>query len=540
MKFSHNLTCLITIMSVLATVEVALPAPTMTEMVPMRDGVKLATDVYLPKGDEAFPVILVMTPYNKKGLESWAVMANQRGYAFVSQDFRGRFDSEGVDYPVFLSYGWSEHQDGYDTVEWIASQKWCNGKVGTLGVSAPAIAQNMMAPTHPPHLVCQCVVVGYSSAYHQAAYQGGTFRKDLWERWLNDNKFNPETMRLTREHPDYDDYWKAQDTELVADRVNVPSMFVGGWYDIFNMGTINSFVTINKNGDVGAKGKCRLVMQAYGHGLNQELIFPNSLETPKSADPFNLNWFEVWMKNDGKGIEDIPAVQYFVMGDPNDKSANVWKTAEDWPVPSKITPYYFISDGTLQTQPSDKSNALLSYKYDPKNPVPTMGGDNLYDPKGPMDQKDVDNRPDVLAFTSQSLEQPLEIAGNLKVKLWASSSAIDTDFTAKLCDVYPDGKSIIVADGIIRACHRNSLEKRELLESGKIYEFEIDLWDIAMIFGKGHKIKVAISSSNSPRFEPNPNTGKPSGVDDETVIATNTIYLDKDHPSCIFLPIVSQ
>ena len=541
MRFSHNITCLITIISVLATTEVALPAPTLTEMVPMRDGVKLATDIYLPKGDGSWPVILVMTPYGRKnGAEGLAIVCNQKGYALIAQDFRGRFDSEGDDYPAFLSYGWSEHQDGYDTVEWIASQKWCNGKVGTWGLSAPGIAQNMMAPTRPPHLVCQYVGVAYTSAYHQAAYQGGAFRKDLWERWLIDNKFAPETLKMSREHPDYDDYWKAQNAELVADRVNVPCMFVGGWYDIFNIGTINSFTTINKNGDTGARGNCRLAMQTYGHGVNQELIFPHSMEMPEPVDPSKFEWFDLWMKNDGKGIENVPTVHYFVMGDPEDKSANVWKTADDWPVPSKITPYYFISDGTLQTKLSDKTDISLSYKYDPKNPVSTMGGDNLYDPKGPMDQKDTDNRPDVLVFTSQALEQPLEIAGNLKVKLWASSSAVDTDFTAKFCDVYPDGRNILVADGIIRASHRNTLEKREPLESGKVYELEIDLWDTAMIFSKGHKIRVAISSSNSPRFEPNPNTGKPSGVDDETIIANNTIYLDKDNPSCIFLPIVSQ
>ncbi|MEK7399011.1 MAG: CocE/NonD family hydrolase [Candidatus Poribacteria bacterium] len=536
MKFSYNITILIGILSILATTEVALPAPTITDMVPMRDGVKLATDVYLPKGDSPFPVIFVATPYNKKGLEAWALAANMRGYALVGQDFRGRFDSEGVDYPVFLSYGWGEHQDGYDTIEWIASQKWCNGKVGTLGMSAPAIAQNMTAPSKPPHLVCQYVVVGYSSAYHQSAYQGGALRKNLWERWLNDQKFNPENMKLAREHPSYDDYWKAQNTELVANRVNVPSMFVGGWYDIFCIGTINSFMTINKNGGIGAKGKCRLVMEAYGHGRNQEVVFPNS-ELPKNADM--LNWFDIWMKNDGKGAENIPTVQYFVMGDPADKSANVWKSANDWRVPAKTTPFYFIADKTLQAQPTKESKKTLSYKYDPKNPVPTMGGDELYDPKGPMDQKDTDNRPDVLVFTSQAIDQPLEVVGNIKVKLWASSSAVDTDFTAKLCDVYPDGKSIIVADGIIRACYRNSFEKRKLLKPKDIYEFEIDLWDTAILFSKSHKIRVAISSSNSPRFEPNPNTGKPSGTDDETIIAENTIYLDRNHPSRIILPIVS-
>jgi predicted acyl esterase len=537
MKFSYSLTCFVSILSVLTAIEPAPAAPTLTEMVPMRDGVHLATDVYLPQGDGPFPVILVMTPYNKDGLALWSIAANQKGYALVAQDFRGRFASEGNDYPVFLSYGWGDIQDGYDTVEWIAMQEWCNGKVGTLGISGPGIAQNMMAPTAPPHLVCQYVGVAWSSAYHQMAYQGGAFRKNLTERWLNDCQFAPDTLKLIREHPNYDDYWKAQNTELVADRVNVPSMFVGGWYDIFNIGTINSFKTIQHNGTGMAKGNCKLVMQAYGHGVNEELVFPNQ-GFPKNADFANLGWFDIWLKNDGKGAEEIPTVQYFVMGDPEDKNANVWKSADDWAIPSKETPYYFMPDGSLKTD-MPEIDKLLSYRYDPNDPVPTLGGAELYDPKGPMDQRSIEDRPDVILFTSEALEQPLEVVGSLKVKLWASSDAPDTDFTAKLCDVYPDGRSIIVADGIIRACYRNSFEKRELLESGKIYEFEIDLWDTAILFSKGHKIRVAISSSNAPRFEPNPNTGKPSGLDDETRIATNTIYLGKKHPSCITLPVVS-
>ncbi len=538
MRFSYSLTCVISIISVLTAMEIAPAEPTSAEMVAMRDDVKLATDVYLPQGDGPFPAILIMTPYNKDGLAMWAVAANQNGYAFVAQDFRGRFASEGNDYPVFRSYAWGEIQDGYDTVEWMASQDWCNGKVGTLGISGPGIAQNMMAPTAPPHLVCQYVGVAYSSAYHHSAYQGGAFRKNLWERWLIDNQFDPETLRQAREHPDYDEYWKTQNAELVADRVNVPSMFVGGWYDIFNIGTVNSFKTIQHNGAEGAKGKCKLAMQAYGHGLNEEVVFPNQ-GFPKNADFANLGWFDIWLKNDGKGADEIPAVQYFVMGDPADASANVWKSADDWPPPAKETSYYLMPDGMLQTDHADDS-ASLSYKYDPNNPVPTLGGAELYDPKGPMDQRSIEDRPDVLLFTSATLDQPLEVVGKLKVKLWASSDAPDTDFTAKLCDVYPDGKSILIADGIIRASHRNSLEKRDLLESGEIYEFEIDLWDTAILFSKGHKVRIAISSSNSPRFEPNPNTGKPSGVDEETRIATNTIYLDKEHPSCIILPVVSQ
>ena len=508
----------------------------MTFMVPMRDGVKLATDVYLPDGEGPWPVILLRTPYGKG--KSRGETATQRGYAYVSQDIRGRFDSEGLDYPVFSHDGWGEHQDGYDTVEWVADQEWCNGKVATIGGSATGITQNMMAPSRPPHLVCQRVGVAFSSPYNQAFYQGGVFRKSLTERWLKGNKFDPKGLAMFRSHPHYDDFWKSFDYEVAAHRVNVPVMFVGGWYDIFNAGTINAFVAVQKNGDVGARGKCRLIMGPYGHGRSEDLVFPNAAP-PKAANA--MNWHDIWVKNDGEGLDEIPVVQYFIMGDPDDPNSpgNVWKTADDWPVPAEIMPIYFISDGMLRRGPSREENASLSYEYDPEDPVPTIGGANLSIMKGPRDQRPVEDRPDVLLFTSQWLKDPVEVTGQVKVKLWASSTATDTDFTAKLCDVYPDGRSMIVLDGIIRASHRNSMEKSELMEPGKIYEFEIDLWSTSLVFSPGHRIRVAISSSNSPRFEPNSNTGKLPGTDDETKIATNTIYIDVEHPSHILLPVVS-
>jgi putative CocE/NonD family hydrolase len=517
-------------------------------MVPMRDGVKLATDIYLPDDTESLPAILFRTPYGKGVAEGHARMVNQHGYAFVSQDIRGRFGSEGEDYPVFGHDGWGEHKDGYDTVEWIAAQKWCDGKVGTMGASANGITQNMMAPSRPPHLICQYVAVAFSSMYRQAAYQGGAFRKSLVEGWMIGNRFSPENLKEMRAHPDYDDFCRQFDPELVADRVNVPIMFVGGWYDIFNAGTINSFLTIQKQGDEGARGKCRLVMGPYGHGSSEDLVFPNTA-APEAANP--INWFDIWMKNNSKGFDQIPVVQYFVMGDPCDSQthANVWNTADDWPVPAKISPLYFnriieagelAANGTLRSQHPKEEDISLSYQYNPKDPVPTIGGANLIITKGPRDQRPVEDRPDVLIFTSEELKQPVEITGPVKVKLWASSTATDTDFTAKLCDVYPDGRSMIVLDGIIRARHRNSMETSELMVPGKIYEFEIDLWSTSLVFSPGHRIRVAISSSNAPRFEPNPNTGKPSGVDDETKVATNTIYLDAKHPSHILLPVVSQ
>ncbi len=509
-----------------------------TVMAPMRDGVKLATDIHLPEGEGPWPAILVMTPYSRKGVEGFAGETAKRGYALVAQDFRGRFDSQGEDWPVFLSQGWGEHQDGYDTVEWIASQKWSNGKIGGWGISAPGVALNMTAPSRPPHLTCCYVGVAFSDMYTQAAYQGGAFRKGLLEEWLTQCKFAPKTLELIRAHPNYDDFWKALAPERVASQVNVPTLFLGGWYDIFSAGTLNSFATINKQGGEGARGKCRLIMEPYGHGRCDDLVFPNA-KHPETADMWN--WFDLWLKNDGQGIEQIPAVQYFVMGDPADPNTqgNKWKTAEDWPVPAHMVPVYLHTDAKLRLRASEELFGGLSYTYDPKNPVPTVGGANLTGSKGPTDQRSIETRPDVLLFNSPVFDRYIEFTGSVKVKLWASSTSPDTDFTAKLTDVYPDGRSMIVLDGILRVGHRNSMEISEPLESGKIYELEIDLGSTSLVVGPGHRMRLAISSSNSPRFEPNPNTGKPAGVDDKTEVATNTIYMNASHPSHILFPVTA-
>jgi len=508
-----------------------------TVMVAMRDGTRLSTSVALPPGDGPWPTILIRTPYGRNGMAAATAMAVRNGYASVVQDFRGRFDSEGVDYMAFVHGGWGENQDGYDTVEWIASQKWSNGKVGAFGISGPGIALNMMAPSRPPHLTCMFVSVAFSSMYHQATYQGGAFRKALIENWFNGNKFHPRNLEIIREHPDYDDFWRGINPEEVMHRVNVPVTYVGGWYDIFSAGTINSFGIVQHKGDAGARDNCRLVMEAYGHGSSNELSFPNA-GSPATANVFR--WFDTWLKNDGKGADKIPTVHYYVMGDPGDKSSpgNEWRTAEDWPIRAKLEPFYFHADGTLGREPQRIKSASLSYEYDPKNPVPTIGGANLTITKGPRDQRPIGDRSDVLVFTSEKLDEHLEVTGSVKVKLWACSSATDTDFTAKLCDVYPDGREMIVLDGIIRARHRDSMETSELMKPRKIYEFEIDLWSTSLVFSPGHRIRVAISSSNAPRFEPNPNTGKPSGSDEKTAIAANRIYLDSKRPSHILLPVV--
>lgn len=533
------LVLLVSLIALLSVVCGAAQSAKLSVMLPMRDEVKLATDVYLPEGEGPWPVVLTRTPYNKDNFAGMASGILPKGYVLVAQDVRGRFASEGEDWLVFTHGAWGKHRDGFDTVEWIAKQTWCNGNVGTVGSSAGGIVQNMMAPSRPPHLTCQWVHVGSSSMYHQAMYQGGAFRKRMVEGWLAQNRFSPENLKIVRAHPEYDALWKGLDPEEVAPRVNAPAMFVGGWYDIFCQGTINSFVTIQNNGDEGARGKCKLVMGPWAHGRFGDLVYPNS-QTPPEADVWK--WFDAWLKNDGKGAEKIPPVHYYVMGDPTDPDApgNEWRTADAWPIPAVATPFYFRSDGALRREAPDEKEISRSYAYDPKKPVPTVGGANLLLPKGPKDQRKVESRPDVLLFSSQPLEQPLEVTGRVKAVLWASSSAPDTDFTAKLTDVYPDGGSMLVLDGILRARYRNGFDKSVLMEPGTVYQFEVDLWSTSIVFNRGHRIRVAISSSNSPRFEPNPNTGEHSGHGKKTAVAKNTIYLDASRPSHILLPVPGE
>jgi len=509
-----------------------------TVMVPMRDGVRLATTVYLPLPTGRWPAVLMRTPYNKSTPAAGpiAAMANLRGYALVAQDMRGRFASEGSDFLVFQHDGWGEHRDGFDTIAWIAQQPWSNGKVATAGPSALAVVQNLAAVAQPPHLVCMHVPVAFSSMYRESAFQGGAWRKALVERWLTSNKFDPRSVETFHSHPDFDEFWLQFEPVKYAEKINVPAMFVGGWYDIFSQGTIDMFKAVNERGGPEARGKCRLVMEAWGHGEPKDFTLPR---TKRPGDSNELAWTDLWVKRGGEGLDKIPVVQYYVLGDPDDPAAPgcQWRSADQWPIPAADTPAYLHKDGRLDWTPPEVTSASLSYPYDPNNPVPTHGGNNLMIAKGPMDQRPVENRPDVLLFESPVLTKPLEVTGHVKVRLWCSSSALDTDFTAKLTDVYPDGRSMLVLDGIRRMRHRNSFEKSELMTPGEIYEIEIDLWSTSIVFNKGHRVRLAISSSNSPRFEPNPNTGRPSGMDNETAVATNTIHLDAGHPSHIILPL---
>jgi len=509
-------------------------------MVPMRDGARLATDIFLPRGEGPWPVVLFRTPYGKDGEIPTAHL--EKGYAVVRQDFRGRFDSEGADDMPFINDGWGRLQDGYDTIEWIAEQPWCSGKIGTAGGSAGGITQVMTAGAAPPHLTCQSIAVAFGSMYRHAAYQGGVFRRALVEGWLQNNEFSPHCLETVLAHPIYDDLWRRVDASTQSEHVRAPGLFIGGWYDVFCQGTIDAFMWRQYQGGEGARGKQKLIMGPWVHGRGPKLgDFPVPEEALRSPlEERAGGWFDYWLKGEENGVMDTPPVHYYVMGAFDDPGApgHEWRTADVWPVPSHPTAFYLRTDGALALEEPGPDEKQDSYAYDPRDPVPTLGGCNLILDKGPYDQRPIESRPDVLLYTSAPLERPLKVTGRVHAVLWAASSCPDTDFTVKLTDVYPDGKSVLIQDGIIRARFRDSFEREVLMEPGEVYRFIVDLWSTSVVFNQGHRLRVAVSSSNAPRFDPNPNTGDLLRASDRTTVAVNTIYHDVDHPSHIVLPVI--
>jgi len=509
-------------------------------MVPMRDGVELATDVYLPRRScGPLPAILIRTPYGKHEIGKLkAGVVCRRGYALVVQDVRGRFQSGGEDALVFRAGKATRIRDGHDTVNWIAGSCWCNGNVGTFGPSAMGVAANLLAADAPDALKAQHVMMAFSDMYSQAAYQGGVFRKALAEGWLEQSDLSGESLKAAREHPHYNGFWSELNCEARAGRVNTPGVFWGGWYDPFSQGAINSFTTINSQGGPRARGNCRLIMGPWRHDDIRRLLRPRVLYSqPAAGNPFRF--FQHYLQGVSNGVPSDKPVHYYVMGDCEDPCApgNVWRSADAWPPPADETTFFFHADGALTTQPPASVDGKRTYKYDPTKPVRTIGGQNLNLFSGPADQRAVESRRDVLLFTSDVLKVPIEVTGRLRAELFISSDCPDTDFTVKLTDVYPDGRSMLVADGILRARYRESFTAAKLLEPGRTYRISVDLWSTSYAFNRGHKIRIAVSSSNAPRFEPNPNTGKPADSDAKTRTAVNTIHLSKSYPSHILLPV---
>ncbi len=492
------------------------------EMVPMRDGVKLATTVYLPPGDGPFPVVLTRTPYGKDAM--YGPQAHklflEKGYVRVAQDVRGKFKSEGK----YVAFG-DDMLDGYDTIEWIAKQPWSNGKVGMYGPSAMGITQNLAAIANPPHLVTCFVQVAPSSSFRYSTYPGGLFLKDLNEGWLKAQGVPPADVPRPIIKT-YDEDARTRDLRAQAAHINIPMYNVGGWYDIFLQGSIDSFLALQGDGGPKARGNQKLMMGAFGHGaMKGDLKYPAEAGNLSGGDP--IQWFDYWMKGIDNGVMKEPAIRYYVMGDTMDKSApgNEWRTAASWPPQATSTSFYLTAaHGLASAKPSGKGT--LSYVYDPKNPTPTVGGNNLIMDRGPMDQRKVTDRADVVKFTSEALKTPLEITGPMTAELAISTDVEDTDFIVKLIDVYPNGYEALVIDEGTRLRFAIDPKGATRAQKKKVYNVKVDLWSTSLVFNTGHKIEVVVQSSNDPRFEPHSNTWEPLKSYDQAVKATNTIVLD--------------
>ena len=528
--------------SLILTPQAPLNAAVHTNLVAMRDGVKLATDVYLPDGDGPWPVIFLRFPYNKALGAGVGPDATKRGYAFVAQDTRGRFASEGENLPFDADGRADGKWDGHDSADWIAKQPWCNGKIGTWGGSAGAITQYLLAGTGQSNVVSQHLTVGTASLFQEGMYRGGIFRKALVEDWLKATKFESYALdRWTTNYP-YGQYWKDREITANFGKINAAGVHLGGWFDIIAQATIDAFVGYQTQGGAGAKGKQKLIMGPWTHGVLQDkagdLNFPGAKTTPGEVHD-SWKWFAAKLKGETNGLADTPAVTYYVMGAMGEEGApgNEWRTSDRWP-PVKTAPrtLYLHSDRVASfTGPESAGSA--SYVSDPANPVPAVGGYELTIPAGPKDQQNIESRPDVLVFTSAPLDAPLEVTGNVVARIQFASDAPDTDLIVRLCDVYPDGRSFNICEGALRLRFREGIEREVWLKADESVQVAVSLWPTSMVFNRGHRLRVHVASTSSPALEPNlqngqrPRTGEPR-------IANNRVSFGKSG-SQLVLPVTS-
>jgi len=545
MSIIHTTRSLTLILALLSTFLIACPSNSQLSMVAMQDGVRLATEVYLPKGGgDAFPTILLRSPYGR-GESSQAKEYTKRGYAYVIQDVRGFGDSEG-EHRVFYADGWREgFSDGADTVDWITRQPWCDGHVGTAGGSALGITQALLAPA-TDKVGSQSIDVAASQFYGDLAYQGGVWRKSMCEGWLAMLKLDT-TESTWKQHTVLDDFWGYYDAEAKAPEVTAPAIHAGGWYDIFQQGTIDHFIARQNHGGPGAKGNQRLIMGPGAHGTYSKeaaLRLPLLRAAAVRVSHHHQAFQDYWLKGRDNGIMDLPAVYYWTFGDDTSRDAPgmEWRVADTWPpFATQELALFLTQDGLLTALSPTAQEASRSFTYDPADPFPTYGGNNLLLPSGPFDQREVnEGRTDILTFATEPLTKPIEITGHVFVHLAISTNAPDTDFTAKLIDVYPagDDREILVLDGIQRVKFRHGFEEPEplLTSAEEIVSVEIDLWSTSWIFNTNHRIGLHVSSSNYPRFEKNPNSGDDWPTEDNLHAAHNTIHMSESHPSALILP----
>ncbi|GAB1262107.1 CocE/NonD family hydrolase [Aurantivibrio plasticivorans] len=514
-------------------------------MIPMRDGTKLATNISIPDGQGPWPIILTRTPYNKDGRGARPEGRPQEqgqdfldaGYVYVIQDVRGQFKSEG-EYQAWVH----DMNDGYDTIEWLTQQPFSDGKVAVYGASATGITANLAVMSLHPAIKAGYAIVAHGSAYHYSTYPNGAYLRAMVEDWsAGRGVARPQVPRPIMRTINEGD--ELRNMANYYDKIKVPMLNKGGWYDIFLQGNIDNFMGLQYHGSKGAKGNQKLVLGAFGHGaLKGDLQYPKDAGQLRGDRREVTRFFDHWLKGKDTGFYDEPAIRYYVMGDAmsdaGDVPGNEWRTSDSWPPKSTSTPLYLSGNGKLAWEKSTIAGKQSQYKHDPNNPIPSVGGNNLTIALGPMDQREVSSRSDVLKFETDVLDNPVEVIGNLSAKLYVSSSAEDTDFYVKLVDVYPNGYEALIMDQGTRLRFRDGVDKMLKAKPGEIYELDIDLWSTGIIFNKGHKIAVHIQSSNFNRFDNHSNTWEPVlDFSKDAVVATNTIHHTDRHPSAVTLPI---
>jgi predicted acyl esterase len=513
---------------------------------PMSDGATLATDIYLPKdGDGPWPAILVRSTYGRTYPVENLISSEwvRRDYALVVQDVRGTFISSR-EHELFYADGWRDDlHDGRDTAEWIVSQPWSNGKIGVTGQSGIGMPAYLIGPA-TPLVAAQYIIKSPPSFYHHAVFHGGVFRQDLVANWLT-VMGRADMVEKYWGQPLYNDYWKPYDTIAQVSNTTAAGFFVGSWYDIFQQGIIDAFTAREYAPDSASKGKNYLVMQPATH--NKPLGKDYKFRTKKddAAAPggdLRRKFFDWTLRGNETAMEGVPKVHFFVLGadTPADAPGNEWRSAERWPPYDTREAAFFLGpDKSLREGKS--AEGVATFAADPNDPYPTWGGAGLsYSPPyGPYDQRRYsETRKDYVAFSTAPLEHPLEVTGRVRARLYVSTDARDTDFTAKLVDIYPDGREINVLDGIVRLKYRSGGDAPDGYTPGEVVMVEIDLWSISIIFAQSHRIGLHIAGSNSPRFAVNPNTGAERMEQGQpTVIAHNTIHFGPQHPSALLLPV---
>jgi putative CocE/NonD family hydrolase len=540
-------------------------------VIPMRDGVRLAADLFLPHGTGRWPTLLLRTPYSRKapGVRSYRFFA-QRGYAVLIQDVRGRYASQGV-------FGPTQQQgpDANDTINWISEQSWSNGRVAMAGGSYLGMVQWWAAIQDNPHLLAISPVFSGDDEYLDRFYSpGGALKIGHRLLWLAENFTPPSQVRplfasyiyhlplrtadiaalgmplplwrTALDHPSYDANWKSLSVRERLSRIRVPVLSIGGWYDNYVQSDLDAFSRLSSRG-----GTIETWIGPWAH--NPGLKFPTRDFGPAAPIGIRLrqlDWCDRWLKETSrpeKNESSAPLLHIFVMG------PNIWREEHEWPLArTHYTPLYLgskghansaVGDGILQWRPVRKAQAD-TFTYDPKTPVPTIGGALCCDakvlPPGPLDQAPIESRRDILVYTSPPLKDDIEVTGPVRVVLYAATSANDTDFTAKLVDVQPDGQPLLVTDGIQRLRYRASLNNPVFVKRNTHYEINVDAGVTSYVFAAGHKIRLEVSSSNFPRFDRNLNSTRPNALETKLVKAHQTVFHEERYHSAVILPVIPK